>query len=304
MIDGRTQLLALFGRDIAHSLSPSLHNQWLTEKNKTACYLCLPSQTKEHFLTLLSGLLWCQNFLGGNITVPFKADVLSLSDLQADERVKAIGAANTLFRSQISPMQLEAKQSTSAGRDKSHSRLTVAAPEISDSTSKWTLTNTDVDGILATVDPWLSMNPAAQVVVLGAGGAAAAALYALTHEKKFMDIIVACRQTERAHPTCLRYASRCVQLNQLLQSLSGVRVKPTLLINTLPLGHHGEHNPVAQALITGTLAHQPSAHFFFDMVYRDTPAVLTARSVGISAQNGELMLRIQAEHSFKLWLGA
>lgn len=291
MIDGRTQLIALFGRDISHSLSPSLHNQWLKENDKSACYLCLPSETKEHFLTLVSGLLCCPNFLGGNITVPYKADVLSLAGLQADKRVQMIGAANTLYRCRPQPIQTSAKQIQ-------------PSRETGPMASEWALTNTDVDGILATIAPWLSQNPGAQVVVLGAGGAAAAALYALAQESKMTDITVACRQPERAHPTCVRYASRCVQLDQLLEGVHETQDRPTLLINTLPLGHHGENNPAAQALITGSLARHPGAHFFFDMVYRDTPALVQATSVGVPAQNGTLMLRTQAAQSFKLWTNA
>jgi shikimate dehydrogenase len=287
MIDGHTKLLALFGREISHSQSPAIHNQWAEERKIPTRYLCLPTETTDSFLTLVKSLMACRNFLGGNITVPFKTDALAIAGLRKDTRVTKIGAANTLYRYHSGTESTE--------------RLRQNEPEAKP--DQWALANTDVDGILATVSLWLDRFPSPKVVVLGAGGAAAAAIYALSQERHLTDISVACRQPERAHPTCLRHAHTCMRLADLPQTVQTTLNKPILVINTLPLGHCGEPNPAAEELICRLLAPQPEISLFFDMIYLDTPAVQLARSKGIPAENGLAMLRTQAHHSFKLWTG-
>src|SRR5437899_8995236 len=163
----------VIGWPIGHSRSPLIHNYWINEHGLDAEYRreAVPPGELAAFVAHLSE----RGYLGANVTVPHKEAVLALSE--PDERARAIGAANTLW--------LE------GGRLRS--------------------TNTDVEGFIANLDAtapgWDRGLDAA--LVLGAGGAARAIVFALI-ERGVARIHVANRSFDRAQALRSQFGDRVV----------------------------------------------------------------------------------------------
>ena len=85
--------VAILGYPIKHSLSPKIHNYWMKKLNIKGEYLLLETPKKKFFNTIKN--LQKNNFLGVNLTIPLKEEVLKYKN-EKDKIVKTIGAANVL----------------------------------------------------------------------------------------------------------------------------------------------------------------------------------------------------------------
>jgi len=88
VISGHTEVYALLGHPVRHSLSPQIHNTWFQRYDIDAVYVALEIERLD-----LSSL----PLAGYNLTVPFKTAVIEQLD-QASEVVRRLGAANTVVR--------------------------------------------------------------------------------------------------------------------------------------------------------------------------------------------------------------
>lgn len=95
---GSTELLALFGGDLRYSPSPQTHSHWAHILRLNLVYLPLTCKSEQDFMRLVSALVCCPQFKGGNITNPFKKVALQLPNIQIEESARVCGAANTLHR--------------------------------------------------------------------------------------------------------------------------------------------------------------------------------------------------------------
>lgn len=184
---------------------------------------------------------------GANVTMPHKQLAATLSDELSEDASRA-GAVNTLV----------ARDGLVHGE------------------------TTDV----AAVRSLLGRLPAGPVLLLGAGGAAAAAL-------------LACEG--RAIQIAARRASAAMALVKALTVRAsivdwGTPVPDVLLINATPLGMQGESLPDGLVEV---------AHGLLDMAYGPevTPAVSTAEASGVAVVDGRQMLVEQATKSFQIWTG-
>jgi shikimate dehydrogenase len=258
MSDGR-KLACVIGWPAAHSRSPLIHNYWIKQHKLDAEYRreeVPPDQFADFIKTLRE-----RGYVGANVTVPHKEAALALTT--PDERARAVGASNTLW--------------------------------YSDGTLR--STNTDVEGFLANLD---SATPGwdrglESAVVLGAGGASRAVIYALL-AREVQRVVVINRTIERA---------------QGLQKQFGARVKPAtwdeitgllggagLLVNTTTLGMTG------QPQLELNLRCPPSL-VVADLVYNPltTKLLADARERGLRTADGLGMLLHQAVRGFELWFG-
>lgn len=94
-INQETRVFGLLGDPIAHSYSPRLHNQAFAQENINAVYL--PFRVSEQNFPASIKALRRLNIEGFSVTIPHKERCIEQAD-HADENVKEIGAANTLFR--------------------------------------------------------------------------------------------------------------------------------------------------------------------------------------------------------------
>ncbi|MBV9135338.1 MAG: shikimate dehydrogenase [Chloroflexi bacterium] len=259
-----TQRAYLLGRPVAHSLSPTLHNAAFTALHIDAWYTALDVAVDE--LPRVVDGLRAQDCLGANVTAPHKQAVMAYLDA-VDDAALALGAVNTIVNTS--------------------GRLSGG--------------NTDAAGLarwmqLSGIDP--SGQPA---VVLGAGGAARSAIWALA-DLGATSVTVLNRTVERAEHvvTSLRNRLRSVDLmwGALEEAAEPARRPWCLVVNATSLGHHGAaptvhpswYSPDSVAI---ELAYNPP----------ETGFMVAAREAGARAENGLGMLLHQAALAFERWTG-
>lgn len=92
-INVKTKLLGLFGNPLAFTMSPLMHNTAFEQMGLN--YLYIPFEAKkENFAETIKSLEYF-NFVGGNVTSPFKETIIEYLD-EIDEKAKIIGAVNTI----------------------------------------------------------------------------------------------------------------------------------------------------------------------------------------------------------------
>lgn len=91
-IQSSTAIFGIIGRSLGHSKSPEIHNQWFQDKNLDAVYLPFPLPTIDCWNVIDQNI----KLNGLSVTIPYKVDIMN--GLTCSDRVKAIGACNTLYR--------------------------------------------------------------------------------------------------------------------------------------------------------------------------------------------------------------
>lgn len=241
----------LIGDPIAHSLSPAMHNAAFQAIGLDARYELL--ETPANKLRDAIARVRADDCLGANVTIPHKESVIEYLD-QVDEWARTIGSVNTLVK-----------------RD-----------------GKLIGASTDGEGFLrALCDAQVNVQNA-RVVILGAGGAARAIVFALSRAQ-VASIVILNRTPARAQLLADRvraYSPIAVTAND-----EGAIEHATLIVNTTPAG----------ALPPGTSF--PRDAIVFDLVYRRTDFLRAAEHAGARAIDGLGMLVHQGVASFKLWTG-
>ncbi len=262
----RTLLAGVVGWPIAHSLSPRLHGYWLAAHNIAGAYVKMPVR-REHFAQVIEGLILA-GFAGVNVTVPHKEAAFALAR-GSDVLARATGAANLLVFQEDG---------------------TVLAR------------NTDVFGLRRSLESefgLVTLN-GQHAVIVGAGGAARAAVMALC-ELEVARITIVNRTPSRAEGLLATLAPHlrtqlCLASPAQWQSLAtGV----DLLVNCTSIGLGQETKFMID------LGRLPPAAKVCDMVYRPggTELVHTARRLGLLAIDGLGMLMHQAVPSFAAFYG-
>jgi shikimate dehydrogenase len=250
----------VIGWPIEHSRSPLIHNYWIGELGLNAEYRreAVPPARFADFVRRL----FEHGYVGANVTLPHKEAALRLSE--ADARAQAVGAANTLW---LDNGALRA-------------------------------TNTDVEGFVANLDAtapgWdRGLNTA---LVLGAGGAARAVVFALI-ERGIARICVLNRNFERAEALRRQFVDRVDP--HLFEHASALLAGAGLLVNATTLGMAG------QPPLDVALDRLPETAVVVDIVYSplETELLKAARRRGLRAVDGLGMLLHQAVGGFARWFG-
>lgn len=266
-LPAETKIVGVVGNPVKHSLSPIFQNYIIRKSKLNWVYLpfCVSIEKFDSFMTGIKAL---DNIIGLNITVPFKEAVIPHCDILSDE-AKQINAVNTLLFNK----------------------------------GKIFGYNTDVLGIIATIKDKLAISSlkGKTVVLIGAGGAAKAAIYALARLNA-ENVYIINRSLERATILKRQFETNFTtvnvvsfeHLNKLLLDL-----KPYLVINSTTIGLKGE-----QLLLDFEKLWNKTK--FFDMVYNvsgTTPLVKEAVKRGINAVDGLYMLVYQGVKSYSIWSG-
>lgn len=197
-------------------------------------------------------------FVGVNVTIPHKEAALALA-VQSSEAALAIGAANTL----------------------------TFGPDGSPSAE-----NTDAPGLIAALD---RSPEGMSALVLGAGGSARAAVWALTRAGA-AEVSVYNRTYERARTLARELGARAVS----------EPVPADLLVNCTSVGLEETVSDEAALNKLGLTADNVGGYsYVVDLVYRDgpTPLLAAARERGVSTVDGLRVLVAQGALSFELWTG-
>jgi shikimate dehydrogenase len=246
--------LAVLGHPVAHSRSPAMHEAALAELGLAGewSYEAIDVAPDEFERKVRAAP--AEGFVGANVTVPHKGAALSLAD-ELTEAAREIGAANT---------------------------LSFVAGEIR-------ADNTDAGGFLAALDEQAGGREA---LILGAGGAARAVVWALLREGAEVSVW---NRTE------LRSRNLC-------DDLGGTPVAAPsagdydLIVNTTSVGLGGE-DPLEELPLSA--AGFAPGQTVVDMVYGDRPSRLltAAAAAGAATVDGIEILVRQGARSFEIWTG-
>lgn len=254
----------MLGWPVAHSLSPAIQNAALSAVGlgESWRYQLLPVPP-ELFAETVVGLA-SAGFRGVNVTIPHKQAALDAAREgggAVSPRAERIGAANTLL----------------FGADG-----TIDAD------------NTDAPGLIETLRR--HTNPeGASALVLGAGGSARAAVWAL-RDAGAADVAVWNRTPARAEELADELGARCVREPQAAAAVD-------ILVNCTSLGLHDGHQLDALGMGRECLGSQ---RVVADFVYRAgaaTELVAAARDAGIPAVGGLELLVAQGAVAFELFTG-
>jgi shikimate dehydrogenase len=248
--------LAVIGFPVGHSRSPAMQNAALAALGLAEEWSYgVVEVAPAGFEERVREIAAGGEYAGANVTVPHKGAALALAD-EASGAAREIGAANTL--------------SFDAGR--------IAAE------------NTDAGGLLTALpgSPW-----GARALLLGAGGAARAALWALVGEGAEVDVWN--RTAARAEEICAALGGRPV-------TDPAAQGEYDLVVNTSAAGLGGE-DPFA------TLPLDPvgfrAGQTVVDMVYgeRPSPLLAAAAAAGAATVDGLEILVRQGALSLAIWTG-
>jgi shikimate dehydrogenase len=246
--------LAVIGHPVGHSRSPAMQTAALSGLGLAGewTYGALDI-APEDFEAEVAELAAEGEYAGVNITVPHKEAALAMAD-EASEAARAIGAANTL--------------SFKDGR--------ILAD------------NTDAGGLLAS----LPSIPEGSALVLGAGGAARAAIWALVDAG--VDVHVWNRTADRGEAVAAELGARFVAAPD--------PANYALIVNTTAVGLAGEDTFEALPLKPDSFA---PGQVILDMVYTDEPSALlvAAGAAGATTVDGLEMLVQQGALSLRIWTG-
>jgi shikimate dehydrogenase len=249
--------LGILGWPVAHSRSPAMHNAALQALGmKDWRYQLLP--VPEDLLAETVRALGQAGFVGANVTIPHKQAALGLTE-QASEAARAIGAANTLMFAPDGMISAE---------------------------------NTDAPGLIAALD---ESPRGISALVLGAGGSARAAVWAL-REAGASEVSVWNRTPARAQRLARELGVRSVSQPD----------HADLLVNCTSVGlERSASEPEGLNQLGLTFDQVGKYPYVVDMVYRSspTPLLAAAREHGARTLDGLEILLAQGALSFELWTG-
>lgn len=252
----------VIGWPVEHSRSPVIHRYWLKLYGLAGAYEKEAVRPEEigGFLRALGK----RGYTGANVTLPYKEAALGVAD-SADQAAKTIGSANTLW--------LDTAGTLHASNTDAYGFMTHLSQEAPD---------------------WNKGRRA--VVVLGAGGAARAILYALI-EGGVSKVLLVNRTGERARALAKSFGGCVVVVpwEDKNRALGGCE----LLVNATSLGMAGEPP------LNIDLAALPTDAIVADIVYSplETPLLDAAKARGNQIVDGLGMLLHQAVPGFERWFG-
>jgi 3-dehydroquinate dehydratase / shikimate dehydrogenase len=250
-VDVATRMYGVAGDPISHSLSPIIMNTALRRENVNAVYLALHAKT-------LKDLLTCGREIpihGLSITMPYKEAILKYLD-NTDSHTTKIGACNTIVRAQD---------------------------------GKLYGFNTDTAGVVRPLEQRIPLE-GARILVLGAGGAARAAVFGL--KERGCEVFILNRTPAPAQKLARQAKARTIKRHDLRKLAFDV------IVNATPVGmsNSGE-SPLHENEI--------NAKYVFDMVYDppETRFLKAAKARGAQIIPGIEMFVHQAARQFEIWTG-
>jgi 3-dehydroquinate dehydratase/shikimate dehydrogenase len=251
----------LVGSPVMHSISPHIHNAAFNAENIDAFYLPFEVKDLDSFMRRMVNpasreIDWRLN--GLSITAPHKVEIMKYLT-SIDARATDIGAVNTV---------------TFEGED-------------------LVGYNTDVDGFIEPLAGALPLTSNVRVAVIGAGGAAKAAIWSL--REKGADVTLFARDRQKGKSLAARFDVRCELLEAA--NFKGFDV----VVNATPLGSFGsriDETPATAEQLRGV-------QLAYDLVYNpsETRFMREAKLSGCRTLGGLEMLLAQAKVQFKLWTG-
>jgi 3-dehydroquinate dehydratase/shikimate dehydrogenase len=250
-LESRARIYGVLGSHASISLSPAMQNAAFQAKHVNAVFLPCETTKQEDFLTFARGV----NVQGFAVTMPFKRTILRALDW-VDPLANRIGACNTV-----------AMQS-----------------------GRWQGWNTDAAAVVEVLTKRLRL-AGSRILIVGAGGAARAAAYAMRAEGA--AVIITARREAAARGLARALGAQVVPWR------STESLEVDAIINATPVGMypHTDSAPIDLARLR--------VRVVFDMVYYplDTRLLIEARGRGLTTISGLEMLVAQGARQFEIWTG-
>lgn len=255
-------VFAVIGNPVMHSQSPHYHNRVFAQRKLNAVYVPIHVDHVDALFELADEL----PISGFSVTIPHKQAVIAHL-CQVDPAVRALGACNTVVREG----------------------------------NRWVGSNTDVEGFWRPLAARLGRRADGdqRALVIGAGGAARAVVYALAREG--FSVVVANRTVSRAQALVDDLSSgevahadlHAVALADLPTALGGIpgwgAGSPAVIVQSTSVGMHGNGDPVPLDF--------DGSEIVYDLVYTppETPLIKRARAAGCITISGVEMFETQAQ---------
>ena len=251
MVDAATQVYGVVGDPVGHSLSPIMMNTAFRRETVNAVYLGLHAKTLKDLMSCVHEI----PIRGLSVTIPYKQEIVgALSN--SDPLTKQIGACNTIVRAQD---------------------------------GKLYGFNTDVAGIVVPLEQRLTLS-GAKILIVGAGGAARAAVYGL--KNKGAEVFITNRTAAKGQALARQAKAKYLKRADVAKSSFDV------IINATPLGMgSNKQSPLEEKEL--------NTKFLFDLVYvpAETKLVKMAKAKNIQIIPGLEMFVQQGARQFEIWTG-
>jgi len=251
-VDAATKVYGVAGDPIAHSLSPAMLNAAFRRENINGVYLALHAKELDDLLTCVRAI----PIHGLSVTMPYKEAFVEHLD-NTDPIAAKVGAVNTVIRSQD---------------------------------GKLYGFNTDVAGVIRPLEQRMGIQ-GTKVLVVGAGGAARAAVFGL--KDRGAEVYVFNRTAGPAQRLAKQARARFVSKGDLK------KLQVDVIVNATPagMGSSKEPPPLDEK--------DMNARYLLEMVYRpaETKLVKLARAKGLHIIPGTEMFVYQGARQFEIWTG-
>jgi 3-dehydroquinate dehydratase/shikimate dehydrogenase len=249
-VDAATKVYGVAGDPIEHSLSPQMMNAAFRRENLNSVFLALHVKSLEDLVKCVRDI----PMHGLSVTMPFKQDILEYLD-NCEPLCQKVGAANTVIRS---------------------------------ADGKLYGFNTDVAGITRPLESRLPLQ-GAKVLVLGAGGAARAAVFGL--RERGANVFVLNRTPQTAQKLARESGAKAIRRDDLK------KLQFDVIINATSVGMGNGKSILDEKEL--------NARLVFDLVYNplETKLLQVARAKGMPVISGLEMFVHQGARQFEIWTG-
>jgi len=268
-INGKTKIIGVIGKNIENSFSPLIHNQIILKYLLNFCYL--PFKIAETDLSKAFQGIKALNIRGVNVILPYKERVIEFLD-ELEESARRIGAVNTIVNN----------KGILAGY------------------------NTDAIGFIKSVqEEGKFIIKRKKAVILGAGGATRAVVYALL-EEGIKEVCIFNRTLEKAKKIKQDFSSFFPESSIYAfplreESIKDKIKKAHLLVNTTSVGMPPK---IDNTPLPDEKLFHPNL-LVYDLIYHPAKTLFLrqAERAGAKIINGLPMLVYQGIESFYLWTG-
>ncbi len=250
-VDTATRVYGVAGDPVANSLSPAIMNAALRRETVNGVYLALHAKTLKDLLACIRDI----PIHGVSVTMPYKEAMVDHLD-NTDTDTARIGACNTVVRAQD---------------------------------GKLYGFNTDATGVVRPLQQRMPLEQA-KILVLGAGGAARAAVFGL--KERGAEVYVLARTPAQGQKLARQAKARTIKRADL------TKLSFDVIINATPVGMGNlKDSPLKENEIR--------ARYVFDMVYDppETRLLKMAKAAGAEVISGVEMFVQQAARQFEIWTG-
>jgi shikimate dehydrogenase len=263
MINAKTDVYAILGNPVFHSMSPLIHNSAFKALGLNSCYVAFNAADLKNAVKGIKAL----GIKGASVTIPHKIEVIKYLD-EVDYLAKNIGAVNTIIN----------KDGRLYG------------------------TNSDGEGAYkAIIDAEINLS-GKKVLIIGSGGASRAVSFTLASKENLSSLVILGRDINQASLLCddIKKATSCNSIAADIGSIEKHIDDTALIINCSPVGMHPNVN---ESPVDKKHLKKCSAIFDIVYNPVKTLFLMDAAKAGLITIEGTKMFLNQAIIQFELWTG-